>query len=113
MARNTSPGISSSIWLLAAGLVFFTAACGSNKLKSGKEKDEAMRAGRTPQSMPAADEDYFHDMDGGIALTPEEIEGPQHVDRLDRRQRSLLGRDLGNRASARSTSSRRCRRIRR
>ena len=68
MARHASPRISGGTWLLAGVLVFFTVACGSNKLKSGKEKDEAMRAGRTPQSMPAADEDYFHDMDGGIAL---------------------------------------------
>jgi hypothetical protein len=75
MARHASPRISGGTWLLAAVLVFFTTACGSNKLKSGKEKDEAMRAGRTPQSMPAADEDYFRDMDGGIALNREEAMG--------------------------------------
>ena len=61
--------------LLAAVLVFVTVACGSNKLKSGKEKDEAMRAGRTPQSMPAADDDYFRDMDGGMGLSREEVMG--------------------------------------
>ena len=61
--------------LLAAVLVFVTVACGSNKLKSGKEKDEAMRAGRTPQSMPAADEDYFRDMDGGMGAHREEVKG--------------------------------------
>src|SRR4051812_33565981 len=38
-------------------------------------QDEAMRAGRTAASMPPADEDYFHDMDGGVALTPAEIQG--------------------------------------
>ena len=75
MARNTSPRIPGGIWLMAAVLVLFTAACGSNKLKSGKEKDEAMRAGRTPQSMPAADDDYFRDMDGAIALNREEVMG--------------------------------------
>lgn len=37
--------------------------------------DEAKLAGRTAASFVAADEDYFHDMDGGIALTPEEIKG--------------------------------------
>ena len=37
--------------------------------------DEARQAARSPQSFPAADEDYFRGMDGGIALTPEEIKG--------------------------------------
>ncbi len=37
--------------------------------------DEARQAGRTPQSFPAADEDYFHAMDGGIALSPDEVKG--------------------------------------
>src|SRR4051812_15064500 len=43
--------------------------------RSGAEtiQDEAMRAGRAEASMPAADEDYFRDMDGGIVLTPVEI----------------------------------------
>ncbi len=34
-----------------------------------------MRAHRDVASFPAADEDYFHDMDGGLALTPEQIKG--------------------------------------
>jgi hypothetical protein len=37
--------------------------------------DEARQAGRSPQSLPAADEDYFRGMDGGIALTPDEVKG--------------------------------------
>ena len=37
--------------------------------------DEARKAGRPAQSFPAADEDYFHAMDGGIALTPDEVKG--------------------------------------
>jgi hypothetical protein len=37
--------------------------------------DEAHLAGRSADSFPAADEDYFHDMDSGVALTPEEIKG--------------------------------------
>ena len=37
--------------------------------------DEARQAGRAAQSFPAADEDYFHDMDGGIPLTPAEVKG--------------------------------------
>lgn len=38
-------------------------------------QDEARQVGRTAQSFPPADEDYFHAMDGGIALTPDEIKG--------------------------------------
>jgi hypothetical protein len=38
-------------------------------------QDEARRAGRAAGSFPAADEDYFHDMDGGISLTSDEIKG--------------------------------------
>ena len=38
---------------------------------SGPRLDEAQRAGR--ETFPQADEDYFHDMDNGVALTPEEI----------------------------------------
>jgi hypothetical protein len=37
--------------------------------------DEARKARRPAQSFPAADEDYFHAMDGGIALTPDEVKG--------------------------------------
>ena len=41
----------------------------------GQVFDEARRVNRTAASFPAAGEDYFHDMDGGIALTSEEIRG--------------------------------------
>jgi hypothetical protein len=41
----------------------------------GHVKDEARLAGREAASFPAAGEDYFRDMDGGIALTPAEIRG--------------------------------------
>ncbi len=34
-----------------------------------------MQAHRTAATFPAADEDYFHDMDGGVALTPDEVKG--------------------------------------
>ncbi len=37
--------------------------------------DEARQAGRAAQTFPAADEDYFQGMDGGIALTPDEVKG--------------------------------------
>ena len=68
------------------------AACGAGQPKPGTVLDEAMRAKRTAASFPAADEDYFHDMDGGAALHEGGGPGPQHVDGLDRRQRPALGR---------------------
>ena len=37
--------------------------------------DEALAAKRDETTFPAADEDYFRDMDGGVPLTPEEIKG--------------------------------------
>ena len=37
--------------------------------------DEAQRAGRPDASFPQAGEDYFHDMDNGVALTPDEVKG--------------------------------------
>jgi len=43
--------------------------------KPGTVLDEARQAQRAVNSFPAADEDYFHDMDGGLALTPEEVKG--------------------------------------
>lgn len=41
----------------------------------GTVLDEARQAGRTAASFPQAPEDYFHDMDGGVALTVDEIKG--------------------------------------
>ena len=43
--------------------------------KPGEVLDEAKAAGRTAQSFPAADEDYFRQMDGGVALTSDEVKG--------------------------------------
>ena len=44
-----------------------------------KVSREGVRRGSPCQSpcefFPAADEDYFHDMDGGVALTSDEIKG--------------------------------------
>jgi hypothetical protein len=45
------------------------------KPKAGQVPDEARAVNRSVSSFPAADEDYFHDMDGGISLTPDEIKG--------------------------------------
>src|SRR5574340_763043 len=43
--------------------------------KPGTVLDEAKQAGRTGESFKQADEDYFHDMDGAIALQPVEVQG--------------------------------------
>jgi hypothetical protein len=51
-----------------------TAACCRGP-QSGKVKDEALLAGRAASSFPQASEDYFRDMDGGVALTADEIKG--------------------------------------
>jgi hypothetical protein len=58
----------------SAGLTLILSGC-SHEPRPGTVKDEAMRAGRDAKSFPAADEDYFHNMDGGIALTPGEVKG--------------------------------------
>ena len=41
----------------------------------GTVQDEAMLAGRSASSFPAADEDYFHDMDGAAKLNADQIKG--------------------------------------
>src|SRR6185312_373791 len=41
----------------------------------GHVQDEARLAGRDAASFHAANEDYFHDMDGGLALTPDQVKG--------------------------------------
>jgi cytochrome c2 len=41
----------------------------------GQIIDEARQAGRSAQSLPPAEEDYFHGMDGGIPLTADEVKG--------------------------------------
>ena len=50
-------------------------ACGERQPKPGTVLDEAMQAKRTVDTFPAADEDYFHDMDGAVQLTREQILG--------------------------------------
>ena len=43
--------------------------------RPGNVLDEARQSGRSAASLPAATEDYFHDMDGGIALTKDSATG--------------------------------------
>jgi hypothetical protein len=47
----------------------------SKQPQPGTVLDEAMQAGRKAASFEHASEDYFHDMDGGVALSPEEVKG--------------------------------------
>lgn len=60
--------------LCIAGALLLGLACKRGS-QSGRVQDEARRANRAAESFPAADEDYFHDMDGGFALTADEIKG--------------------------------------
>jgi hypothetical protein len=50
-------------------------ACGASQPKPGTVIDEALRAKRTAASFPAADEDYFHDMDGALPFTGDQVQG--------------------------------------
>ena len=45
-------------------------ACGKG---AGNIKDEALCVGRTAESLPGADEDYFRDMDYGVTKNPEQV----------------------------------------
>ena len=64
-----------ALWQLTLLSLLVVLGCKKNQPEPGHVLDEAQVAGRSAESMPAADEDYFHDMDGGIALTPEEVKG--------------------------------------
>jgi len=52
---------------IAAGVLFY-GLWWYNQPRPGHVKDEALLAGRDASTLTAADEDYFHDMDGGIDL---------------------------------------------
>jgi hypothetical protein len=60
--------------LLATGLLALSVWLGA-EARAQAVIDEARQAGRSAQSFPAADEDYFRAMDGGISLTPDEVKG--------------------------------------
>jgi len=57
---------------LLGGLIL--AAC-SEGPQPGKVLDEAKQVGRDGASFKHSADDYFHDMDGGVALSPEEVKG--------------------------------------
>jgi len=60
--------------LTALLLAVLLAGC-SKGPQPGEVLDEARLAGRTADSFKHADEDYFRDMDGAVALTPQEVAG--------------------------------------
>ena len=69
MTKRPASGI---YYCLIAALLF--AACGKAPAP-GTVKDEALTVGRMADSFPAADENYFKEMDGGVDLTANEVKG--------------------------------------
>ena len=61
--------------LALAGLSWVAAIHGSFAASAAAPIDEAQQAGRNESSLPQASEDYFHDMDNGARLTPDEVRG--------------------------------------
>jgi hypothetical protein len=78
-------------WLMVCvvcGIGLILTSCGEKKTspEPGTVLDEAKQVGRTAESFPAADEDYFHDMDKGGPLTASEVKGRNTWIGLDRWQ---------------------------
>ena len=90
---------STCLWSWCCGLMLVLSLVSCSKTpKPGEVLDEARLAGRPAASFPAADEDYFHDMDRCARHSRADSrrdQGPQHVAGVDRRQRSPVGRDDG------------------
>jgi hypothetical protein len=59
----------------AVGLVLLVKFWRGTRPEPGTVLDEARAANRGPETFPAADEDYFHDMDCCFQLTPAEVRG--------------------------------------
>jgi len=72
MAMNQGFHRAARWWPLIACVLL--AGC-SKGPQPGEVQDEAKIAGRDAASFPHAGEDYFKDMDNGVALSPEEIKG--------------------------------------
>jgi hypothetical protein len=72
---NPSGWSAARLLALLAGTALAALAACSQGPEAGKVLDEARLAGRDFKSFPHASEDYFHDMDNGVALSPEEIKG--------------------------------------
>ena len=63
------------LFALTLGSLVVLSSCTQSQPKPGTVLDEALQANRPVSSFPAADENYFHDMDGGLTLTPDEVKG--------------------------------------
>jgi hypothetical protein len=71
-----TPRRHSLIRMVIAAAATLAVACGpAAAAQSGSVLDEAKAAGRSAASFPHADEDYFHDMDGGLPLSAAEVTG--------------------------------------
>ena len=78
MSRKRERGRSKLLLVLLILIVLAVAAYSIHWYSTprpGHVLDEALLVGRDASSFPAADVDYFHDMDGGIQLEPPEIQG--------------------------------------
>ena len=63
------------LFALTLGSMLALSSCTQSKSKPGTVLDEALQANRPVSSFPAADENYFHDMDSALTLTPDEVKG--------------------------------------
>ena len=61
--------------IFAATCFLILFGCNKPPGEPGHVLDEAKLAGRDSASLPAPDEDYFKDMDGGVPLSPAEVKG--------------------------------------
>lgn len=64
-----------TLLILTAAIVSAYCVHWFNQPRPGHVKDEALLVGRGASTFIAADEDYFHDMDGGVTLDAPEIQG--------------------------------------
>jgi hypothetical protein len=61
------------VLVVVAGVIVVGNLLEEKKPKPGTVLDEALAAGRTPESLAGADEDYYHDMDYGATHDPEAL----------------------------------------
>ena len=61
------------IILVVAGTFLIWSCATVKKIEAGHVRDEALVAGRDAASFPAADEDYFRDMDYGVTKNPDAV----------------------------------------
>ena len=56
-------------------VTFAAVGCSRHPPRPGSVLDEARQGNRSAASLPAADENYFHDMDGAVPVTADEVKG--------------------------------------